>query len=154
MVVRVSSSFKRAQNPKSAKDVFFPLAWLYIYVCHTALTQFDLSIKTKQNVVRLDIPVNDPQVVKMMYALKRFAANGGYLGFGHHIGRHHIRERSSLHVLHHNPQFASREKGINKVHDVLVLSFTHHQNFVDNEFLLWLLRQVHLLNSNRNIRVH
>lgn len=34
------------------------------------------------------------------------------------------------------------------VDDVRVLVFPHHQNLVDDEFLLGLLLQVHLLNGN------
>ena len=60
-----------------------------------------------------------------------------------------VRQCASLHVLHDNPKFiALHEIRFQEVDNVGMLGFFHNEDFVDDEFLPRLVRQIHLLNSN------
>ena len=61
----------------------------------------------------------------------------------------YVGQSTPFHVFHHNPKFVALDQiRIEEVHNVRVLRFLHNQDLVDDEFLAWLVREVHLLDSN------
>ena len=63
----------------------------------------------------------------------------------------YIRQRTTLHILHHHPKpkfIALNQIRFQKVDNIRVLGFLHHQDLVDNKFLSWLMRQIHLFDRN------
>lgn len=153
MVVLISWSFSLAQNPKSARKdgeqrkegPKWKSKWL---------TELDLSTQSQEYIVRLDIPMNDAQMMQVMYSLQCLAAYSSNLWFCHHVGRYHVRQRATFHIFHHYPKFASDQKGIDKVDNVFIPSLTHHQDLVDNQLFLWLLGKIHLLDGDWDIGIN
>nr|GFD54071.1 hypothetical protein [Tanacetum cinerariifolium] len=86
--------------------------------------------------------------------MQSLATDGRDLALGHHVERDDVRQTPALHVLHDNPKIAADQETIHKVDNVLVLAVLHDQDFVDDEVLLRLLLQVHLLDGHAFIRAH
>jgi hypothetical protein len=76
------------------------------------------------------------------------------LTFGHDIEGNDIRQAATFHVLHDNPQISLHKEAVHEIDNVLVFAVLHHQNFVDNQVLLRLLLQVHLLDSHAFVAAH
>ena len=86
--------------------------------------------------------------VQMLQSLERLAAYRRNLALSHDIECHDIRQATSLHVLHRDPQIATNKVTINKVHNIRMRAILHHQDLVDNQILLRLLLEVHLLDRD------
>lgn len=114
----------------------------------TEISELDVAVHAEQDVVGLDIAVNDTLGVQELQAVECFTAHGRNLTFGHHIEGDHIGKTAAFHVLHHNPEVAADKERVHEVDDVLVPAVPHDQNLVDDEILLGLLFQVHLLDGN------
>lgn len=61
-----------------------------------------------------------------------------------------IRQRTSLHKLHHNPQLRLllRQERLNEVDNVRMLAILHHHNLIHNQLLALLMSQIHLLDRD------
>lgn len=153
-----------AQKPKSAA---VELASTFDVVTgEPELTQLDVAIHRQEDVIGFDITMNDTlrvQVLQTVQGLVKDVRNhsrkqskfGTYLSaycrnlsFTHDVEGHHIRETTTFHVLHHDPQVQAMKETLEEVHDVLVLAILHHKNLVDDQVLLGLKVQVHLLDSH------
>jgi hypothetical protein len=67
----------------------------------------------------------------------------------HCIMLNNVRQRSSLHKLHHHPEIiALDEIRLEEVDNVRVLRLLHDQDLVHDQLLPWLVRQVHLLDRD------
>lgn len=80
------------------------------------------------------------------------ATDGGNLTLGHDVKGDNIRQTSTFHIFHDHPQVASDEKTIHKVDNVPMFALLHHDNLVDDQILLGLLLQIHLLDSHASVR--
>jgi hypothetical protein len=114
----------------------------------TEIGQLDVAIHAEQNVVRLDVSVDNTLGVQELQAVKRLAADSGDLALRHHVEGNNIGKTTTLHVLHHHPKIATNEKRVHEVDDILMSAISHDQNFINDEILLRLLFQVHLLDGD------
>jgi len=112
-------------------------------------TKFDISHHTQQDVVTLDIPVDDSMRVQMSQPLAGLSTDGSDLSLGHDVARHDVGQTSSFHVLHDDPKISLVEERVDEVDDVGVVGGFHDEDFVDDEILLGLLLEVHLLDGDR-----
>lgn len=87
----------------------------------------------------------------MLQALERFPADGGDLALGHDVERHDVGQAAALHELHHHPQLAGAQIAVDEVHNVWVGAVLHDQDLVDDQVLLGLLLQVHLLDGHQPV---
>lgn len=87
-----------------------------------------------------------------LQTMQGFPANGGDLSLGHHVECDDIGKTASLHVFHAHPQIAANKERVHEVDDVLVLAISHDQDLVNDEVFLWLLFEVHLLDSDALVR--
>lgn len=83
-----------------------------------------------------------------------FSANSGYLTLRHDVESHNVSQTTALHVLHNDPQVSFHQKAVHKVDNVLMLAIFHDQDLVDDEVLLGLLLEVHLLDSHTLVATH
>jgi hypothetical protein len=118
------------------------------------ISELDVAVHAEQYVVGLDVTVNDTLGVQELQAVKRLAADSGNLALRHHVEGDNIGKTATLHVFHHHPKVATNEERIHEVDNVLVPAISHHQDLVDDEVFLWLLFQVHLLDSNTLVRAN
>ena len=95
--------------------------------------------------------MNDTMTVEMLETLARLPTDGSDLPFSHQIRSHHIRQAPTLHILHNHPQLVPVQERVNVVDDVRMPAAPHDQNLIDDEILLRLLVQVHLLDSDRQV---
>lgn len=150
-----------AQKPKSATA---ELAWwLSDEIREDPLTQLDVALHRQENVIGFDVTVNDTLRVQVLETIQclancqhpilkpetvittNLAANRGNLSFAHDVECHHVSETTAFHVLHHNPQIQTVEVAFQEVDNVLVLAILHDKDLVDDQVLLGLKVQVHLL---------
>lgn len=117
-------------------------------------TQFDIAHHTQQHVITLNIPMNDPMSMQMLQPLARLPRHRGDLALGHKVRGDHIREGTTLHVLHHDPEVVLVQERIDVVDDVRVARAAHDQDLVDDQILLGLLLEVHLLDRDAQVRAH
>lgn len=82
---------------------------------------------------------------------ERLPANRGNLPFRHDVECHDICQASTLHKLHDHPELAPAEVAVDKVDNVGVGALLHDQNLVDDQVLLGLLLQVHLLDGDQPV---
>ena len=105
-------------------------------------------MQAEQHVVALDVTMDDPVSMEMLKTLARFPGDGGNLTLAHQIGGDHIRQTSALHVLHNHPQLGLIQERVYEVDDVRVPRGLHYEDLVDNEILLRLFIEVHLLDGD------
>jgi hypothetical protein len=110
-----------------------------------ARTELDVTVQTEQHIVRLDIPMDDPMSMQMLEALTRLPAHRRDLALRHQIRRDHVRQAPALHVLHDDPEVVLMQEAVDVVHDVRVPARAHDEDLVDDQVLLRLLVEVHLL---------
>ena len=116
------------------------------------LTKFDVAVHAEQDVVGLDVAVDDAMAVEVLEALAGLAGDGGDLAVGHEVRGDDVRQRAALHVLHHDPELVLVQERVDVVDDVRVPRRAHDEDFVDDEVLLRLLLEVHLLNRDGLVR--
>ena len=107
--------------------------------------QLDLAVHPQKDVVGLDVPVNDVALVQEVESLKNLPADGSDLTFVHAGFSDNVCEAAARKILHCHPQLLGDKEGVQEVDHVGVLVGLHHNNLVDNQLLLRLLLQVHLL---------
>jgi len=73
------------------------------------------------------------------------------LWLAHHVESDNIRQATTFHVFHNDPQVTTNKITLDKVDHVLVLAVLHDHDLVDDKIFLRLLFQVHLLNSNASV---
>ena len=66
---------------------------------------------------------------------------------------HNVRQRPSLEILHAHPEFPADQITLNIVDNVLVLVLAHDFDLCDDQFLLRLIVQVHLLDRHGPTRL-
>ena len=74
------------------------------------------------------------------------------LGLAHHVEGHNVGQTPTLHVLHYHPQITPNQITVQEVYNVLVLASLHDNDLVDNQILLGLLGQLHLLDGHALVR--
>jgi len=114
----------------------------------TRLTDLDVSLHAKEHIVTLDITVDNLLGMQVCESLEGLLAHAGNLALGHDVVCHNIRERTALHVVHDHPEVTNVQIAVDVVDNVRVASLSHDQNFIDDELLLRLLLQVHLLHGH------
>ncbi len=114
-------------------------------------TKLDVAVHAEQHVVGLDITVDDAVPVEVLETLGGLARDGGNLALGHQVGGDDVCQRAAFHVLHDNPELVLVQEGIYVVDDVGVSRSAHDKDLVDNEILLGLLVEVHLLDSHGEV---
>jgi hypothetical protein len=114
-------------------------------------TEFDITNHAQEDVITLDVSMNDTVPVEMFKTLTRLSRHGRDLAFGHEVGGDDVGEGASLHVLHHDPQIVLVQKRVDVIDDVGVARGAHDEDFVDDEVLLGLLVEVHLLDSHGEV---
>ena len=78
-----------------------------------------------------------------------FHRNARDLVFLHGVVFDYVGQSATFHVFHYNPKFVVFDQiRIEEVDNVRVLGFLHNQDLVDDEFFAWLIREVHLLDSD------
>lgn len=61
---------------------------------------------------------------------------------------HDVGQRTSLEVLHHNPQLVVHEEAAVRLDDVRVVVVSHDNNLIEQQLAALLLPQVHLLDGH------
>jgi len=89
--------------------------------------------------------------MKMLQTLARLATNSRDLAFGHKIGCNHICQASALHILHDDPEIILPQETVDVVDNIRMTRRTHDKNLVDDQVLLRLLVEVHLLDGDRQV---
>ena len=135
-----------AQNPKSAAMRVSEFERTEVP------TELDVALQTQEDVIALDVAVDHAVFMKMLEPLERLARHGRDLALAHDVARHHVRQTAPLHVLHHNPQVAPQKERVDKVDNVAVPRLLHHEDLIDDEVLLRLLLEIHLLDRDREVR--
>ena len=95
--------------------------------------------------------MDDALGVQVLEPLQSLATDRRDLAFSHDIVRDDIGQAATLHELHDDPQFAFPQVAVDEVDNVRVRAVLHHQDLVDDQVLLRLLLQVHLLNRNQPV---
>lgn len=113
--------------------------------------QFDVSGHAQEHIIALDIPMNDTMPVKVLEPLRCLPRDGGDLALSHQVRSDDVREGTSLHVLHHNPEVILVQERVDVVDDVGVPRGTHDQDLVDNQVFLRLFIEIHLFDGNGNV---
>lgn len=112
------------------------------------ISELDVAVHAEQDVVGLDVTVDNALGVQELQAVESLAADSRDLTLGHHVEGDNVSKTATLHVFHDYPEIATDKERVHEVDDVLVFAVPHNQNFVDNEILLRLLLQIHLLDGN------
>lgn len=111
-------------------------------------TKFDIARQAQKDIVALNVPMDDSVPMKVFEALARLPAHRSDLAFSHQVRSDNVRERAALHVLHHDPQLVLVKERVDVVDNIRVPRRAHHEDLVDDEILLGLLVEVHLLNCH------
>lgn len=120
----------------------------------TRRTELNVTIHAQENIVAFNVTMDDTVSMEMLESLGCLARDGRNLAFRHKVGGDDVRERASLHVFHDNPEFVLVEERVDVVDDVGVARRAHDKNLVDDEILLGLLLEVHLLNRDGHVSAH
>jgi len=131
------------------------------------LTDLDATLSVQQYIVRFDISVNDGLTMQVTKPLARLGngpsacrvgvrreqpdlhGNTRNLVFLQSVVFDYVGQSTTFHIFHYNPKFVVLDQiRIEEVHDIGVLRFLHNQDLVDDEFFAWLVREVHLLDSD------
>ena len=67
-------------------------------------TEFNVTSETQQHFVALDVAMDDPVLMQMLQALRRLPTHSSDLPFCHQVRNNNVRERATLHMLHHQPE--------------------------------------------------
>lgn len=116
------------------------------------IRQLDAAFQRQQDIVRLDVAMDDALGMQKLQAMKSLSADRRDLALRHHVECHHIGQTATFHVLHDHPQIPFDEEAVHEIDHVLMLAVLHDQDFVDDQILLGLLLQVHLLDGHTLIR--
>jgi len=87
----------------------------------------------------------------VLQTTQRLPADRRNLPLGHDVERHNVGQAAALHELHHDPQFPRAQIAVNEVDNVGVRALLHDQDLVDDQVLLWLLLEVHLLDGHQAV---
>ena len=141
-------------------------------------THFNCSIETHQDILALDVAVDDRlgQVVEVIQSLKDELAYCGYVSLFHRLIHHQqFAERTSIDVFHHHlsikeckrecgvvkgrgcdsctyPQHAVYNITVHIIYNGVMVALFHDHNLVDDDLLLDLLSNYHLLDSHHHSR--
>ena len=83
--------------------------------------------------------MNDTVLMQMLQALGCLPTHGCDLAFGHQVCRHNVRERATLHVLHHDPELVLVKERVNIVDDIRMTRSPHYEDLVNDKILFRLL---------------
>ena len=92
--------------------------------------------------------MDDAVLVQVLQALEHLARNGRNLSLAHDVGRDNVGQAAALHVLHTDPEIAADEERVDVIDNVGVPRLFHDEDLVDDEVLLRLLLEVHLLDRD------
>jgi hypothetical protein len=156
MVVRLlASPWMRAQKPKSAaRRIETKVSSAFDRkrrVTARRLTKLDVSLQTKKDVVRFDVAMDDSLLMEVLESLECLPRHSSNLSLAHDVARDDVGERSTLHVLHHNPKVALEQERVDIVDNIAMPRLLHDEDLVDDEILLGLLLKVHLLDGDREV---
>ena len=90
--------------------------------------------------------------VEMLKTLACLARDSSNLPLRHQVRSDDVRQRTALHVLHDYPELILMQERVDVVDDVRMPRRPHDEDLVDDEVLLRLLVQVHLLDRHRQVR--
>lgn len=100
--------------------------------------------------------MNDAMFMKMSQTLERLSADGRNLSFRDDVMGDDVRQAAAFHVLHHDPEIASKQERIDEIDcagpepfnlirrsdertDIFMPRLLHDDDLVDDEILLRLL---------------
>jgi hypothetical protein len=115
-------------------------------------TEFNVTSETQQHIVALDVAMDDAVLMQMLQALRRLPTHCSDLAFRHQVRRNNVRERTTLHILHHYPELILIKERVDIVDDICMTRSPHYENLIYDKILFRLFIQVHLLDRNREIR--
>jgi hypothetical protein len=110
--------------------------------------EFDVPSETQQHIVALDVAMDDTVLMQMLQALRRLPTHCSDLPFCHQVRRNDVRERATLHILHHHPELILVKERVDIVDDICVTRSPHYEDLIYDKILFRLLVQVHLLDRN------
>ena len=122
-----------AQNPKSAVKRIKCSLELRAHLKSSAPTEFDIARHTQEHIVTLDIPMNNAMPMQMFQTLRSLPRYSSDLSLRHQIRSDHIRQWTTLHVLHDNPQVIFVQEWVYVVDYIGMARGPHDQDLDDNE---------------------
>ena len=111
-------------------------------------TEFDVTTETQQHIAALDVTMDDTVLMQMLQAQRYLPTHCCYLAFSHQVRRNNVRERATLHILHHNPELILVKERVDIVDDICMTRSPHYEDLIYDKILFRLLIQVHLLDRN------
>ena len=112
------------------------------------IRELDVPFLREQHVVALDVPMDHLLRVQELQALQHLPTHRRDLVLAHHVEGHHVRQAAALHVLHDHPELDADQVAVDEIDNVLVLAGAHDDDLVEDQLLLGLLLQVHLLDGD------
>lgn len=90
--------------------------------------------------------------VQVVQAGQAFFRHCGNLPFGQDRVQDDISKGAAFHVLHHDPQLALVQEGVEEIHNIRVPRLLHHLDLIHNQIFLGLLGKHHLLDRHQLLR--
>lgn len=110
--------------------------------------ELDLTVHAEKDVVAFDVAVYYLLLVQEFERLETLLRDGGYLSLSEHGLHDNIGHRTTIEVLHDDPELVADEVALDVVDDVWMTVLFHHLDLRDDELLLWLVVEVHLLDGD------
>ena len=111
-------------------------------------TEFNITSETQQHIIALDVTMDDAVLMQMLQALRRLSTHCSDLCLRHQVRRNNVRERATLHILHHHPELILIKERVDVVDDICMTRSPHYQDLVYDKIFFRLFIQVHLLDRN------
>ena len=78
----------------------------------------------------LDVTVDDTVLMEMLQALRYLSTHCCNLAFGHQVCCDNVRERSALHILHHDPELVLVKERVDIIDDIRMTQSPQYEDFV------------------------
>ena len=111
-------------------------------------TEFDVTSETQQYIAALNVTMDDTVLMQILQALRHLPTHCSDLPLCHQVRRNNVRERATLHILHHNPELILVKEHADIVDDVCMTRSPHYVDLIYNKIHFRLLIQVHLFDRN------
>ena len=93
-------------------------------------TEFDATSETQQHTFARDDAMDDAVLMQMLQALRRLPTYCSDLPFGHQVRRNNVRERATLHILHHHPELILIKERVDIVDDIRMTQSPHYDDLI------------------------
>jgi len=112
------------------------------------LTEFDIPVHAEEDIVAFYITMDDTVFVQVLQTLASLPRYRSDLTFCHQISCDDVREGASFHVFHNNPKIVLVQERVDIIDDIGMSRGAHDEDLVDDQVLLWLSLEVHLLDGH------